>query len=137
MKPVFQSIYTKYNGDTTGLKLLLTNGLHLGRVPQGSTFPYGTYSMVSNVTDEGFKFVIDDMLIQFDFFSRNASASSVCDVFTAAKNLYDWCTLSTTGSTQYSHILMKREFSHLLTEDAGDYKVWHYISQYHINWQST
>lgn len=137
MKEVFQSIHSKYNGDTTGLKLLLTNGLHPGMAPQNSTFPYGTYSMVSNVTDEGFKFTIDDMLIQFNFFSRNASASSVCNVFTAAKNLYDWCTLSTTGSTQYSHILMKREFSHLLSEDVGDYKVWHYVLQHRILWQSS
>ena len=137
MKELFKSIHKKYREDTTGLKTTLSGGLFLDHAPQGSTYPYGIYSMISSVTDEGFDFVIDEATIQFDFYSNNRSGTSCCNIYNDAKKLYDWCTLSTTGSTQFSHISMNREFSRFLSEGEGDDITWRYIAQYGVLWQSS
>ena len=142
MKELFQSIHKKYRDDTTGLRTTLSGGLHLGHAPQGSTRqgstrPYGVYNLISNTPDEGFNFIIDDATIQIDLYSKKRSPTEICNIYNDAKDLYDWCTLSTTGSTQFSHISMNREFAHLMPEGVGDNITWRYVMQYRVLWQSS
>ena len=135
---LFKGIYTKYNGDTTGLKTTLSNGLYPGRAPQATTEPYGTYTLISDVTDEGFDFVIDEALIQFDFYSASRSPTSITRIAKDAKKLFDWATISTTGSTaEFTHVSMSRELSYLLPVGVGEEEKWRYMVQFWFQWYST
>ena len=136
-EPLFKGIYKKYTDDTTGLATTLSNGLYPGFAPQGTTEPYGVYTLISNVTDEGFDFVLDESLIQFDFYSAARSPTSIARIAYDAKKLYDWATISTTASTEYSHVAMARELSFLLPQGEGENIKWRYMVQYRIIWQSS
>lgn len=125
MQALFTSIYSKYNGDTTGLKAAI-NGMHLTEAPQGQTYPYGVYHLISDVpswifgTDEN---TMENYIIQFNLYSENSSSTEVNTAFSALTALYDWCDLSTSG---YSNIYMKREMS-LLTRESD---IWNYMISY-------
>ena len=124
MQVLFTGIYSKYNADTTGLKLAIT-GLYLTEAIQGAVYPYGVYHLISDVPSWTFDSDMEDYIIQFNLYSENSSSTAVNTAFTALTTLFDWCDLSTSG---YTPIYMKRELS-LLTRESD---VWNYMLQYRI-----
>ena len=134
---LFKGIYKHYNDDTTGLKTTVSNGLYPGFAPQGTTEPYGTYQIISNVPDEGFDFVLDETLVQFDYWSKMRSPSSIWDIAADSRKRFDWATISTTASTLYTHVSMAREWTRMFPEVEGDEIRWRYTAQYRVTWEST
>lgn len=131
MQVLFESIWSKYDNDTTGLKAAI-NGMYLTEAPQGQTYPYGVYNLISDVPSWIFgttENTMENCLIQFNLYSENSSSTEVNTAFTALTDLYDWCDdLNTSG---YSNIYMKREMS-LLTRESD---IWNYMITYRLEIQ--
>lgn len=129
MKALFTGIYSLFNagGD---LKTNLTGGLHLGEAPQGTATPYGVFFLVSNMADWTFAENFEESLVQFDLYSGNRSAATICTLQEYLQSLYDNCKLTISGAT---HLYMWREFSRLVRDQENS--VWQYTTQYRIRQQ--
>lgn len=135
MQVLFESIYNKFKGSTGvgSLYALLDGRMYFTEAPQGSTYPYGVYHLISDVPSWIFgtsENTMENCIIQFNLYSENSSSDEVNTAFTAlTTNFYDWCTdLSTSG---YSNIYMKREMS-LLTRESD---IWNYMIGYRLEIQ--
>jgi hypothetical protein len=95
MKLLKQGIYTKFVG--SALAGAVTNRLYYARAPQGSSFPYIIYNIVSTSDDWDFTSSFMEFEVQFSIFS--STDLSVETVATALRTLYDHCTLTVTGWT--------------------------------------
>ena len=125
MQVLFQSIYSKFTGSTGAgsLHALLGGRLHLGKAPQGSTYPYGVYHEISDVPEYVFGTTnLEHTLIQFNLYDDDNSATDINAVYTALTGLYDHAAM--TVSTGYSSVIIEREFSYLSRgETLWDYNI--------------
>ncbi|MBA7574394.1 hypothetical protein ES708_16200 [subsurface metagenome] len=133
MQVLFESIWNKYNG-SSGLKAATTGGMYFTEAPQGSSYPYGVYNLISDVPSwvfgTGSNTTMENCIIQFNLFDDNSSSEDINTAYTALTGLYDWCNdLNTSG---YSNIYMKRELSSL-TRESG---IFNYMIQYRIEIQA-
>ena len=126
MQVLFESIWNKYNG-SSGLKATI-EGMYFTEAPQGQTYPYGVYHLITNVPSWTFDADMENYIIQFNLFDDDSSSTDINTAFKALTGLYDWCDLDTSG---YSNIYMKREISNLTRESD----VWNYFVQYRIEIQ--
>ena len=124
MQVLFEGIWNKYDGDTTGLKTVIT-GLHPNEAPQESAYPYGVYYLISDVPSWTFDKDFEEYLIQFNLFDDDSSSADVNTAELSLTTLYDWTTLTSSG---YTNVYMKREFSNLTREED----VWNYMTQYRV-----
>lgn len=124
MQVLFESIYEKFT-DSTG-----ESPLYFSEAPQGQTYPYCVYHLISDVPSWTFDADMENYLIQFNLYSEKNSSTEINTAFTELTTLYDWCDLDTSG---YSNIYMKREFSNLTRESD----TWNYVVQYRIEVQKS
>jgi len=130
MIDLFTAVMARYDSDDGAtLRALLTGGLHHLKAPQGTSYPYGIFFLVSDVPVYTFQGKPgENTLIQFNLFSGEPSAIDLCNIYEAVKTLYDWCTLTYGDEPNYEHVYMEREFANLLwVED-----VWQYSVEYRI-----
>lgn len=133
MQVLFESIYRKFKGSTGAGTLcdLLGGRLHFTEAPQGSSYPYGVYFLISDVPSWTFDADMENCLIQFNIFDDDSSSTDINTASKALTDLYDWCTdLNTSG---YSNIYMKREMSNLTREAESG--VWNFFVQYRLEIQ--
>jgi len=128
MQVLFESIWNKYNG-SSGLKATI-EGMYFTEAPQGQTYPYGVYHLITNVPSWTFDADMENYIIQFNLFNDDSSSTDINTAFKALTDLYDWCDLDTSG---YSNIYMKREISNLTKESD----IWNYFVQYRIEVQKS
>ena len=130
MKDLFKGIYAKFTGSTgaDSLYVALTGGLHNAQAPQGTSRPYATMHLISDVPFWTFDATMEDILVQFNIYDENSSVENVCSLFKKLKTLYDDTVL--TFDDYYSY-QMKREFSDL-TKTSG---IWQYSVQYRAGMQ--
>jgi hypothetical protein len=118
---------------STALYGKISDRLYKGHAPDGATYPYVVFMLISDVPADTFTEKLDDVLIQFSLFSSASSSGEVEDIYTALKLLYDDCSLILTPTTL---IWMKRENATLMMEDHttpdGTVEVWHYAVDYNI-----
>ena len=129
MKALFDAIYGKLAGSDLATNHIAAR-MYLSQAPQGASFPYVTYELVTGITDWTFcaDMEFDDVTIQFNLFSNNLiSAVEVTGMFTDLIALYDWCNLTVAG---YTYLYMRREFYHLVRDIENG--VWQYIVQYAV-----
>ena len=131
MKALTTAIYAKAAG--SAFETAIGGRLYKGRAPEGATYPYAVYLLVSDVPDPTFTEQLEDVVIQFSLFSNASSSSEVEDIYTALKALYDDCTLTITGETL---LYMTRQNATLTPEEhttqAGTVEVWHYAVDYSL-----
>lgn len=130
MQVLFEGIWDKYDGSALESEI---NGMFFTEAPQGSTYPYGVYHLISNVPSWVFGTTANTMenyIIQFNLYSEKSSSTDINTAFLALTTLYDWCDLTIDG---YSHIYMKREMSNLTRESVS--RIWDYFVQYRIETQ--
>jgi len=136
MQVLFNSIYNKFKGSTGADSpfVLLGGRLYFTEAPQESVYPYGVYSLISDVPSWIFgtsESTMENYLIQFNVFDDNSSSTDVNTASKALTDLYDWCDdLNTSG---YSNIYMKREMSNLTREAESG--VWNFFVQYRVETQ--
>lgn len=125
LSALFTAIQTKYTGNAA-LVAALPGGLYQTEAPAGwTTYPYGTYFIVSAVPEYTFTHTIEQPVIQFNIFDDDASDATLNDVEDKLTTLFDNCTLTVTG---YSFISMIRRNTFHLREDD----VWQLSVEYQI-----
>ncbi len=122
MTDVFNAIYTHYSG--TQLASILTE-LYNTLGPEKPTYPYGVYSLISNVPDWTFTEETEELLLQFNLFSRTSDSAQICNVFEQLKTAFDFAefvmdSFELISITRVNAILLKEE------------KVWQYNVTYRL-----
>jgi hypothetical protein len=127
MKVLFQGIHTLFS-TANSLNTAISGRLYQGFAPQDTPYPYGIYYLDSQVPDFNFDSTYEDILLLFNFFSDDVSASEVTDLFTYCDALFE--NTSNISVTGYTRVKFQREFSHLSRDiDEG---VWMYSIQYRV-----
>jgi len=125
------AIYGKLSG--SALASHISTRLYKGRAPEGATYPYIVFMVVSDAPDNTFTEYLEDVLIQFSCFSSTSGSAEAENIYTDLKTLYDDCAMTITGSTL---LYMQRTNATLMVEDhttpGGMIQVWHYAVDYSI-----
>jgi hypothetical protein len=111
----------------SGFYNLMGGRLYHKKAPQGATFPYCVYFMVSGIADRSFGDMEEETLIQFNIFSENNSATEAGNILAALFLRYDYCTLTVSG---YNYIVMQRDFTVPNDDFSTDTPVHGYSVQY-------
>ena len=126
MQVLFQGIYTKFSNDVA-LSGAVT-GMYLTEAPQGTAYPYIVYHKITGTPDWTFSEDMENVIIQFNIFDDHSSSTTINDIYTKLKALYDWCSLTISG---WDSIYMKRELDHLTKENG----IWNYFVQFRLEIQ--
>ncbi len=130
MKALLDAIKVKF--DASGALHGSVTDMFLTVAPQGTTFPYIVYSIVSSNPMWVFPAkAMEDVMIQFSIFSENTSAVQANTIYGLLTAVFDWSTLAIAGHTL---VMLKREVANLLLEDE---KFWHYAVSYRVLFQKT
>lgn len=129
MKVLFEAIYNHFSTDP--LAALLTE-LYNTEAPADAVFPYGVFSLLSNIPGDGeFSADWEDCLVQFNLFSDKTLATEVCEAFellkgdTVVGTGFDFLDLPI---TDYESISLVREPANLVRVE----KVWQYNVTYRM-----
>lgn len=135
MKQLFKAIYVRYNdasAESVALRAALTGSLHCYLAPPETSFPYGTFFLVSDIPWDRFVERGEDAVIQFNLFSKitgttSDPATEVSDLYALLDAIYDETDLTI---DDYIHVSIKREMSELLQPDEDG--VYQYVVSYRI-----
>jgi hypothetical protein len=84
MNALFTGIYSLFKTPTThALYVALGGRLYLDKAPQGSTFPYCVFNMVSDVPNPTFGEIEEENWIQFAIYSQKNNASEAGTILAA------------------------------------------------------
>lgn len=122
MTDLFNAIYTRYLAVPLASSL---EALHNTQAPEDAVYPYGVFSLISDVPDWTFTENTENILIQFNLFSNTVDAIEVCALFTLLKTAFDFYDLTIAN---YETISMVRENSILTRVE----KVWQYNVTYRV-----
>jgi hypothetical protein len=131
MKNLTTALYSKIAG--SDFSTSIGGRLYKSRAPQGVTWPFVVYYIISDMPRDTFTERIEDVLIQFSIFSSASGTTEIEDIFTNLKTLFDYCSLTITGNT---HLLMERANASLtsgeldVSEGGGQY--YQYTVDYNI-----
>jgi hypothetical protein len=92
------SRFTDAPGGVTNTFFDSISGRLYERVPQGATWPYARYNLVSIDPWRTFTEDLEDIVVQFSLFSKLSSTGEIKDICTYLIALYDKATFSPTGS---------------------------------------
>jgi len=126
MKTLFQAVYSEYAGSALASSL---TDLYNTQAPSEAVFPYGVFTLVSNVHDFTFTERFENCLLQFSLFDDSSSPSNVCDYFELLKAVFDFLDLEVSG---YTTVSLVREAANLITVED----VWQYTVTYRIYLQT-
>ena len=82
----------------------LRGGLHNLEAPQGVTFPFGTFQLISAVPDHfaSNKNFIENCLVQFNLFSKKRTMAELLDIYDKLISCFDFLALIITNYTTKS-----------------------------------
>lgn len=135
MKVLFAGIYTFFSAaPATALNTALGGRFYPHEAPQGATFPYCVYRLISDVPEYAFggSKNISMFRMQFSLYSEKSSSTEVLDLYENLKTLFDGCRLTVTGYTFLSCI---RELSILYR--FPDTNIWEHHTDYIIGLSTT
>jgi len=122
MTDLFNAIYTAYEESALESSL---QAFHNTLAPENAVFPYGVFSLISDVPDWSFTENFENYLIQINLFSETVDATEICALFTQLKTAFDFLDLNIAN---YETISMVRENS-ILTKVEN---VWQYNVLYRV-----
>lgn len=131
MKALFTAINNRFIEMTDGARntayTLLGGRLFNGSALPDTPYPYAVFFIASGVEDGTVTEEMDDVLMQFSVYDDQQSASQICDIYEALKDLYHRCQLTIAG---HNHIHMHRNTHHLIPRDADG--IWEYVFDFNI-----
>ena len=131
MKNLTKAIYGQVAGSS--LYTDVSGRLFKGRAPDGTSYPYIVYFVVTDMPSKTFTEDYENVIIQFSLFSTASGTTEVEDMFTHLKTLYDEKPFTITGSTL---VWMRRSNTSFLVEDhttpTGTQQVWHYAVDFEV-----
>jgi len=119
---LFTAIMVRYA--EVGLSGSLT-GLWNTQAPQDAEFPYGVFSLISDVPDWTFGENLENCLLQFNLFSDTSDPAEICTLYAMLKTAFDFHELDVDN---HEIIYMIRENA-ILTRIEN---VWQYNILYRI-----
>lgn len=117
-------IYNELN--VSSITDLVTGVFHF-KAPQGQDYPFITYFIVSDISDDTFDMWRDDILLQIDIWSDSNSATEVGNIAEAIAARMDEASISAIG---YSVYFCQRGATRLLYEIEP--KIFHKLLEYRI-----
>lgn len=125
MKTLFSAIYTLFDAGGT-FKTDIGGRLYLYEAPQGATFPYCVYTMVSGVPE----FYMPskewrDIDIQFNIYAEDQSADNILGYSDHLAAMFDDAALTVTG---YGLVKFTRNLMTLLRDPEDG--TWQHTTQY-------
>ena len=125
MKNLATALYAKIAG--SAFSTSIGGRLYQARAPQGVTWPYAVYYLISDVPRDTFTDRLEEVIVQFSIFSSSSESTEIEDAFTNLCALYDYCVLTITSAT---HLLMDRQGASLTSvpadTEAGTGEYWQY-----------
>lgn len=127
MQTLFKAIYSRFKADTDLYKNV--SDMYNAVAPADAKFPYIVFSLVSDVQDFDSHNVLEDVMFQFNIFSKKKSPKEVSDIFEYLKGNtitgtgYDFYELLVDN---YNTLILKREAATLAQVD----EVWQYNITY-------
>jgi len=125
VSPLFDALYARF--ETTTLHDKITE-FYNTEAREDAVFPYGTFSLPSNVPDWTFSENFEDVLIQVRLFSESSNAGEITEAFVALKAAFDFFDLVIAG---HETISLVREPANLLRIEGR----WVYDITYRIKIQ--
>ena len=113
----------------------ISNRMFKGQAPEGATYPYIVYLIVSNSPEKTFAATeeFEDTIIQFSLFSAASGSTEIENIYADLITLYDESSFAITGSTL---VWMFRENATLVIEEhttpSGTHKIWAYHVDYNV-----
>lgn len=132
-----KALYLKFTAAPGGVHNDFYNAvngrLYEGQAPDGASYPYSVYLIVTVSKDKTFTEEYTDITLQLSIFSSASSSSEVKLAYHYAYVLFDECEFDITGST----LVWLRETNLVPiiedhTTDTGTQKVWHYAADYEV-----
>lgn len=106
MNSLFQAIWNKFSATTTtGFYNDISGRLRHNVAGQSDPFPYCVYFSVSDDDELDFSEEREDILMQFNIFTQNNSASQAGTLLESLKTMFDNCSLTVTG---WRHLQFQR-----------------------------
>lgn len=129
MKALSTALYGKLAG--SALAARIGTRFYKIEAPQGATYPYIVFFVVTDVPEYPGGKTIEQFNIQFSLFSATSGTTEIEDILTDLWTLYDDVVMTITG---YSPIYFMRGLFSTGKEDhttpAGTVVVWHYVQEY-------
>jgi hypothetical protein len=96
VKNLTTAIFSKAAG--SGFSTAIGGRFYKGRAPQGVTWPYAIYFVVTDMPADTFTERLEDCVVQFSVFSKASGTTEILDAVAALQALYDYCNLTITGN---------------------------------------
>jgi len=81
------ALYGEFSG--SALAARIGSRLYKGRAPEGATFPYAVYTIISDVPERTFTEDFENVLVQFSLFSTESGTTEIEDMYSDLIALYD------------------------------------------------
>lgn len=131
MNNLLTAIMNKISGSS--LSTDVGGRIFLDKAPEESAFPYIVFSIVSDVPDDTFQELLEDILIQFSLFSTSSGAAEISGIYSDLRSLFDNCLFVITNNF---HLWMIRQNLTTMVEDittpTGTVGVKHWAVDYSI-----
>ena len=125
------AIYGRLAGST--LATAINSRMFKGQAPEGTTYPYVVFFVITNMPEKTFSEDFEDTVVQFSLFSTASSTLEIENLYSYLKTLYDEVPFSVTGSTL---VWMRRGTTVFQVEDhttpTGTQRVWAYHCDFEI-----
>jgi len=106
MNSLFEGIWNHFSATTgSGLYNDVSGRMYLNKAPQETVFPFCVYFPVSDIDDLDFSDERENLLVQFDIYSLNNSATEAGNLLESTKTMFDNCSLTVTG---WHHLKFQR-----------------------------
>ncbi len=108
--------------------------------PQGATFPYCNYLVVTNTPEWTWSEDFEDVLIQFSIFSRLSSSGEAKDIYTLLDALYHKKSLGAIIAGKQFIWMWRNTLTTMrdeITTKAGTVGVWHFAVDYNVFYEVT
>ena len=130
MNVLLTGIYTLFNASNT-FKTAVDSKMYTRYAPQGTTYPYAIFDIVTGIGDWNFTQEFDDIDVQFNLFSQSSSETEIGTLYSTLRALYDDCTLTVAG---YTALFM--QYDQYWSSMNVDEEIRQYTVQYNILLQS-
>ena len=105
MTDLFAAIMIRYADEAVLLSDSLT-ALYNTLAPQDAVFPYGVFSLISDVPEWTFSENLENILLQFNIFSDTSDPVEICALYELLKTAFDFFDLPIAN---YETVSMIRE----------------------------
>jgi len=135
MKSLFKGIFRNFSSSSGATKKAiytdLGGRLYLAAAPPGTTFPYGTYHLISNSHEWQMRDDYENADIQFNLYVASEKATTIMNYYDDLNTAFDGKPLTCTG---YDTVHCNRTLSHLSRFDdvIPGKAVWQYAVEYEV-----